>query len=285
MIAERLTDVVTFHGEGAVWHEPWGGLRFVDMLAGDVLFRDDATGAISRKPTGSDVAAMVRPREGGGIVVATRSRFVFFDADGNEERMSREIVPTGYRFNEGAIDPQGRVLCGTVGDPPVDGGAELWRLEADGSATRVLDGLTTSNGLAFTPDGSRAYYVDSPTRRLDVFDVDAGGDLHDRRTLADLGDVEGFPDGLCLDTEGGVWVAFYDGSAVRRFDADGNVTAVVELLAVSRATSCTIGGPSATTLVITTSREHLPDGEQPAAGSLYAAEVGVRGVPVRDAAV
>src|SRR5690606_28738930 len=121
----------------------------------------------------------------------------------------------------------------------------------------------------------RAYYVDSPTRRLDVFDVDGDGDLHDRRTLADPRDLAGMPDGLCLDAEGGVWVAFYDGSAVRRFDADGMLTQVVEIPGVSKATSCTIGGPSPTTLVITTSREHLAEGEQPAAGSLYAAEVGV----------
>lgn len=285
MIADRLTDRVTGHGEGAVWHEPWGALRFVDMFAGDVLRLDPETGEITRMPTGSDIAAMVRPRVGGGLVVATRHRFAFFDADLRPDGGSVPIVDPGARFNDGAVDPVGRVLCGTIGDEQEEGLAALWRLEPDGSATRVLDGVTVSNGLGFTADGTRAYYVDTPTRRIDVFDVDAGGELHDRRPFADTSDLSGYPDGLCLDAEGGIWVAFYDGGAVRRFDETGRLTEVVDIPGATRATSCAIGGPTGTTLYVTTSREHLAEDEQPAAGSLFSAEVRVRGIPVGEVSI
>lgn len=284
MIADRLTDRILHHGEGAVWHEPWGGLRFVDLLEGDVLFRDEATGRIDRMPTGSDVAALVRPRAGGGLVVAVRERFALFDAAGALEDSSRDLVPAGARFNEGAVDPFGRVLCGTIvdGSQPL---AALWRLDADGTTTRVLDGITVSNGLGFTADDRRAFYVDSPTRRIDVFDVDDAGDLHGRRPFADTSSYDGFPDGVCVDVDGGVWVAFYGGSAVRRFDADGMLSEVVEVPDVTQVTSSAIGGANGTTLYITTSREHLAHDAQPAAGSLYTAEVGVRGVAVHEARI
>jgi sugar lactone lactonase YvrE len=286
MIAEQLTDPVTYHGEGAYWHEPWNGVRWVDMLAGDVLFRDDVTGRIERTPTGSSVAAMVRPRAGGGLVVATERGFLLWDAEGREEWRSPAIVPAGARFNEGAIDPLGRVLCGTIHDSREQGTAEIWRLDADRQATRVLDGVTISNGLGFAADGARAFYVDSRTRRVDVFDVDAAGELSARRPFVTIPDeVAGNPDGLCVDAEDGVWVAFYNGGAARHYDRDGRLDAVVEVPGVSRVTSCALGGASGTTLYLTTSREGLADDAEPTTGALFTAQADTPAAPVRAAAL
>jgi sugar lactone lactonase YvrE len=272
--ADQITDPVTFHGEGATWHSGWGGLKWVDMFAGDVLsLHPDES--VTRLATGSTVAAMVRPRRSGGFVVALENRFGFWDESGSLT-LGPELWSGGQRFNEGGCTPDGALLCGALTDARETGSGRLWRLETDGSATPVLDDVTISNGLGFTSDGTRMYYVDTPTGRIDIFDY-IDGSLVGRRPFASI--ETGFPDGLCVDSEDGVWVALYGGSAVQHFDSTGALTETVEL-PVTNVTSCTLGGDDLRTLYITTSRENLTDDEEPLAGSLFSVRVGVAGLPV-----
>jgi sugar lactone lactonase YvrE len=273
--AERVTGVVTYHGEGAIWFAD--GLRLVDMLAGAVLTLDEASGEVTRTDVGSPVAACVRPRRSGGFAVATEREFVLFGADGREWA-SPPLWTGDLRFNEGSCDPQGRFWCGSMSYQGDEGAGVMWRLEPDRSVTRVFGDVTVSNGLGFSADGRQAFYVDTPTRRVDVFDV-VDGELHDRRPFARVPEGPGSPDGLTVDADGGVWVALYGGSAVHHYDADGRLADVVEVDA-AQVTSCTLGGPDLGTLYITTSREGLDEDEQPAAGSVFRAEVGSRGLPV-----
>ncbi|WP_375426110.1 SMP-30/gluconolactonase/LRE family protein [uncultured Friedmanniella sp.] len=272
--AERATDVVTYHGEGAIWFD--GGLRLVDMLAGAVLTLDEATGTVTRTEVGSPVAACVRPRVSGGFVVATEREFVLFGADGAREWASPALWSEHTRFNEGSCDPLGRFLCGSMSYDGDEGAGTMWRLEPDRTVTRLFGDVTVSNGLGFSADGLRAFYVDTPTRRVDTFDV-VDGQLRDRRPFARVPEGPGSPDGLTVDADGGVWVALYRGSAVHHYDADGALTDVVEVDA-TQVTSCTLGGPDLSTLYITTSREGLAEKEQPAAGSIFRADVGGRGL-------
>ncbi|SDY55476.1 SMP-30/gluconolactonase/LRE family protein [Herbiconiux ginsengi] len=278
--AEQVTDPIAFHAEGAVWSEAWGGLKWVDMFRGDVLSLG-ADGAVDRMPTGSTIAAMVRPRVGGGFVVVTEREFTLWGADGGREWASEPVwaASAGIRFNEGGCDPEGRLLCGSMSYDMIPGAGTLWRFGVDRSIERMFDGATISNGLGFTADGSRMFYVDTPTRRIDVFDY-AAGVLSDRRPFVHVAEGAGDPDGLWVDDEDGVWVALYGGAAVHHYDASGALADVVELPATN-VTSCTFGGPALSTLYITTSRENLADGEQPLAGSVFAAPAGVRGLPVR----
>ncbi|GAA2224876.1 SMP-30/gluconolactonase/LRE family protein [Herbiconiux moechotypicola] len=278
MRAEQLTDPITFHGEGAVWHEAWGGLKLVDMFAGDVLSLAP-DGAVTRLHTGSLIAAMVRPRASGGFVVATERAFELFDADGEREWSSGPVIAEGFRMNEGSCDPFGRLLCGSLQYGFADGAGTMYRLGAPGEPVEALfGGLTITNGLGFTGDGSLAFYADTPTRRIDVFDVDARGELTSRRPWVHLPEGVGNPDGLCVDSAGGVWVALYDGSAVHHYDASGALVEVVEL-PVSRVTSCTLGGPDLRTLYITTSRENLPADAEPEAGALFTTRADTPGLP------
>ena len=179
-------------------------------------------------------------------------------------------------MNEGAADPDGRFYCGSMAYDTRAGAAALYRLDPDGSVAVVLEGVTISNGLDWSPNGSQAYYNDTPTRRTDVFDYDIDAGLTGRRIFAR---VDGHPDGLVVDSEGGVWVALYGGGAVQRFAPDGSLDAVVEL-PVTKVTGCTFGGPRLDELFITTSREGLAPGDEPRAGSLFRVAPGVRGVPV-----
>lgn len=278
---EQATDPHAHHGEGPVWHSGWGGLRFVDMLAGDILTVDLESGGVDRMHVGK-VAAAFRPRSRGGMVVAVERGFAFVDDTGTVERLGDLWSDPGIRMNEGACDPDGRFYCGSMAYDATPGAGTVYRLDTDGKVSVVLEGVTISNGLAWSPDLSKAYYIDTPTQAVDVFDYDptSGLVVASRRTLVRIPREHGGPDGMAVDAEGYLWVAMYGGSAVRRYAPDGQPDGVIEL-PVSQVTACTFGGPDLTELYITTSREGLPDGEQPAAGAVFVARPGVRGLPVQ----
>jgi sugar lactone lactonase YvrE len=276
--AEQVTGSVAYHGEGPVWSERWGGLRWVDMLAGDVLSLD-GNGTVERRHVGT-IAAALRPRTGGGAVIAVERGFALEDPDGALSVLDPVWTDPSVRMNEGGCDPDGRFWCGSMAYDKRPGGASLYRLDPDGSAHRVLDGVTISNGLEWSPDGSLAYYDDTATGRVDVFDYDADSGLTGRRPFVELTGGER-PDGLTVDAEGGVWVALNGSGVVHRYRSDGVLDEVVEL-PTTQVTACTFGGPGLDQLFITTSREGMtPDGDA-IAGSLFRADVGVAGLPVRE---
>ena len=278
MRAEQVTGSVAYHGEGPVWSERWGGLRWVDMLAGDVLSLD-GNGTVERRHVGT-IAAALRPRTGGGAVIAVERGFALEDPDGALSVLDPVWTDLSVRMNEGGCDPDGRFWCGSMAYDKRPGGASLYRLDPDGSAHRVLDGVTISNGLEWSPDGSLAYYDDTATGRVDVFDYDADSGLTGRRPFVELTGGER-PDGLTVDAEGGVWVALNGSGVVHRYRSDGVLDEVVEL-PTTQVTACTFGGPRLDQLFITTSREGMtPDGDA-IAGSLFRADVGVAGLPVRE---
>jgi sugar lactone lactonase YvrE len=271
---ERFSDALAYHGEGPVWATGWDGLRFVDMLAGDILVLDRAGGLVERLHVG-DVAGAFRPRAAGGMVIAVERGFALMDADGTLEILPELWDDPNVRMNEGATDPWGRFYCGSMAYDMTPGAGRLYRLAPDRSVDVVEPSVTCSNGLGWSPDGQTAYYIDSPTQRIDALDADLTG----RRPFVTVPPEQGLPDGLAVDSEGGVWVAFYGGSAVRRYSPEGRVEAMLEV-PVTQVTACTFGGAALDELYITTSRENVPDGEQPAAGSIFRARPGVTGLPV-----
>jgi sugar lactone lactonase YvrE len=277
---EQLTGPVAFHAEGPVWSPSWGGLRWVDMFAGDVLSTslDGSEGAIARRHVGA-IAAALRPRRGGGAVIAVERGFVLEGADGELNPLPDLWTDAGLRMNEGACDPDGRFYCGSMAYDKGPGRGTVYRLDTDHATSVIFGGSTISNGLAWSPDGSLAYYIDSAARRVDVFDYTADDGLTGRRTLVEITEGAGDPDGMTVDAQGHLWVALYAGSAVRRYRPDGILDGVIEL-PVTNVTACTFAGPDLDQLVITTSREGLPDGSQPEAGSLFRSRPGVTGLPV-----
>jgi sugar lactone lactonase YvrE len=278
MRVEQITDPVAFHGEGPVWWEAWDGLRWVDMLAGDVLSLG-ADGSIERRHVGK-VAAALRPRRAGGAVIAVERGFVLEETDGT---LSDEVAAwsdPGVRMNDGGCDPDGRFYCGSMAYDRRRGGAALYRLDPELSVHRALEGLTISNGLDWSPDGAVAYHVDTELFRIDVFDYAADSGLINRRPFARIDESDGRPDGLTVDADGGVWVALNGGGAVRRYTSDGRLDAVVGA-PTPHVTACTFGGSNLRSLFITTSRENVKGDVDPIAGSLLACEPGATGLPTR----
>lgn len=284
MKAEQLTEPVTWHGEGPYWDHVGQRMLVVDMLAGAVV--DLASpGHPVRYDVGSSVAAMVRRRARGGFVVATEHGFSLFDDDFSLERRLPDVLDdAAIRLNEGGCDPQGRFYCGSMAYDATPGAASLYRLEADGSASAAFDGVTISNGLQWSLDGALAYYVDTVTRRIDVFDFDGSdGSFHNRRPFVELGDdVAGAPDGMTIDAEGGLWVALWGGGAVRRYDSEGRLSELVDVPGVTHTSAAAFGGPDLDTLYVTSSRQHLPDDAEPQAGAVFVVQPGVRGARLHE---
>lgn len=277
MRAEQWTLPVTHHGEGPFWDDRLGALRCVDMLAGDVLTIRDGE-LIDRESFGA-IAAVWRPRLDGGYVVAVERGFVLVDADGRRETVGPLWDDPDLRMNEGGCAPDGSFYGGSMTYDAEPGRGRLWRMAPDRSCSVVLDDLTISNGLAFTADGRRAYFVDTPTHRVDVLTVTDSGAVAGRQVHVDLTELPGQPDGLALDADGGIWVAMWGAGEVRRFDDRGVLTHVVDV-GVTQVSAVAFGGPDHDRLFITTSRFALPETEEPDAGSVFVVDAGVRGAPV-----
>ena len=274
---EQVTAAVAAHGEGPVWFAGWPGIRWVDMLAGDVLELDQATGAVTRRHVGA-VAAALRPFTDGRAVVAVERGFAFADASLGEVQPLGEVwSDPGIRMNDGGCDPDGRFYCGSMAYDSRPGAGSLYRLDPHGSVTTVLTGVTISNGLAWSPDGGTAYYIDTPIRRVDAFDYD--GALTRRRTVVEVPEEAGMPDGMTVDADGRVWVALWGGGAVHCYTPAGTLVERVEL-PVTQVTACAFGGPELDQLYITPSRQAVEEGSQPEAGALFRHRPGVRGLPV-----
>jgi sugar lactone lactonase YvrE len=226
----------------------------------------------------------VAPVAGGGYVLAAGSGFLFVDASGAVRELAQpEAGRADVRMNDGACDPRGRFWAGTMAYDETPGAGVLYRLGCDGACVAVLDGLTISNGVGWSPDGTVMYLNDSGTRRLEAFDFDEGsGDISGRRTVVRVTEPGAAPDGLTVDELGDIWVTMWDGGAVCRYSPEGELRSTVRL-PVDRPTSCAFGGPDLGTLFITSARHGLDDAalaRQPDAGRVFRVDgLGVRGMP------
>jgi sugar lactone lactonase YvrE len=277
--AAQVTDACCEHGEGPVWDARSRRLALVDMLRGDVLFVDDA-GAVIRRHVAS-VAAALRPRSSGGWVLGIERGFALADPELTQLQPLEPLwADAGVRMNDGACDAAGRFFCGSLASDGRPRAGRLYRLEAGQHPRATIREVTTSNGLGWSPDNRFAYYIDSATQRVDVFDYNlAEGEFAHRRTLVQIPLGDGIPDGLTVDADGGIWVALHGGGAVRRYLPTGELDDEI-VLPVSSPTACTFGGPGLRLLYITTSSLGLVPGREPAAGSVFVCEPGVMGLPV-----
>lgn len=269
-------------GEGPTWDDARGRLIWVDILGSRVHTFDPAGGTRTVMATETHVGA-AKPRAGGGLVVNLRDGIGLYDAGGAFSWLHREPV-TGRRGNDAAVAPDGALWAGTMSYAEEAGGGDLKRVTGDGTAVTVLPQVTVSNGIGWSPDGSLMYYNDTPTRRVDVFDVPSpdggasGADVSGRRPFVEIEEGAGYPDGLTVDAEGCVWVALWDGGAVRRYTPDGRLDRTVEV-PVPRPTACAFGGTDLRDLYVTTASVGTDSAAHPLAGSLLVLPGAGQGLP------
>jgi sugar lactone lactonase YvrE len=267
--------------EGPVWDAGRQLLLWVDILPGTVHTLDPATGGRTSFAVGTQVGA-VGLTAGGGLVLALADGFAVCDIDGRHLTRLPGLVtdPDVVRFNDGKPDPWGGFWAGTMQLHGEDGLGSLYRLSPDGSITELLAGVSLSNGLDWTDDRRSFYYVDSPSGGIDLFDTDPeSGALSGRRRFVGISAADGVPDGLTIDAEGGIWIAVWGASELRRYMPDGRLDTVVRL-PVSQVSSAAFGGPDLGTLYITTAREDFTDAQllaEPHAGDIFCCTPGVTG--------
>jgi sugar lactone lactonase YvrE len=280
-------------GEGARWDGVGRRLLWVDVPTGRLFcaeFRDGrlVTTATYQVP-GYLTAVAPLDAPAGGWIIAAHEGFGHLAADGTLTVLAEpEAGKDGrIRMNDGACDPAGRFWAGSMAYDATPGAGSLYRYDGNGRYSRILEGVSISNGLGWSPDGTRMYYADSSTQTISVFVYDAAtAAIANQRTLATVDPGDGMPDGLCVDSEGALWVAIWGAGQVRRYTPDGIQAAVVEV-AARQPSSCALGGPEGRHLFITTARADLPEdtlAAEPDTGRVFVTEVAVPGPPVRPCA-
>ena len=271
--------------EGPRWDASRQELLWVDILRSQfhraTLTPDGRPGELRTFTLERHVGA-VAPAAGGGYVAAAGQGFTYIAPDGSTRMLAQpEAENSHLRMNDGACDAAGRFWAGTMAYDETPEAGCLFRLELDGSCTTVLTGLTISNGIGWSPDGSTMYLNDSGAGCLEAFDYDGvTGNIGNRRTLVRV-EPPTAPDGLTVDADGRIWVAVWGGGCVRRYSPGGELLSE-SAVPVDRPTSCAFGGPDLTTLFVTTAREGLAAEHlerQPHAGHVLAVHgLDVRGV-------
>ncbi len=264
-------------GEGPIW---WNNqLYWVDILAGELLGFEPSSGKKQCWQAGQMIGTVV-PCKTGRLLLATESGLMTFYPENQTFKIEESPVSKHIkgRFNDGKCDPLGNLFAGTIVS---NKGASLYRINQNFDYTELLSGVTVSNGLAWY--SSFFYYIDTQTQRVDVFDYDIDrGDIKNQRIAFSLEAFEGYPDGMTIDSDGNLWIAFYDGQCVRCFERESGICLCKISLPVPRVTACWFGGDVLNDLYITTAREGLSKEElekYPFSGSLFKITLPYRGLP------
>ena len=277
---EIIHDAAALLGEGPAWDAKTGTLYWVDILENRVYFhRNGENGFIQL----DEMPGCLAPCKDGNLLVAARASILTLNpATAKQTTLASVTEPANNRFNDGKCDPAGRFLAGSMNmDEKTPSGA-LYSFDG-GTATKMLDGIRISNGLAWSPDYKTFYYIDTPTREVKAFDYDLStGQIANSRVVITVPESLGWPDGMTSDMGGNLWIAIWGGAQVTRWNPrTGQLLEQIPLPA-KNVTSCIFGGDNLDELYITSARVGLDDADLAAyrhSGSLMRVTTKVQGMP------
>ena len=295
MQAELLLDAQATLGEGPAWDAKTQMLYWVDILAKRIhAFKDGRDDFLQL----DEYIGCVAPRRDGGLVAALHASFWTLGW-----RVERDGIPLGNaeyhsaprsllasvsesatnRFNDGKCDPAGRLVVGTMDMGESNPSGFLYSLESGKPPRKLLDGITISNGLAWSPDYKIFYYIDTPTRQVRAFDYDLDtGNISNPRVAVDVPASMGWPDGMTSDMDGRLWIALWGGSRVSKWNPlTGQIEAEVAVPAPHVA-SCIFGGARRDILYVTSARHGLDESalaQNPLSGGVFQIQPQTEGMP------
>ena len=249
-------------------------VQWVDILNGKVLSKNIETNKTSEYKMEEHVGFAI-PRTSGGDVLGTANGPVLRNTEGEITKLpGRETDKVKSRWNDAKVSYTGDLFLGTLSYDLVPKASGLYRISQDGSEIKkIISEVTLANGLDWSVDNQTFYFIDSLEHCVDAFSYD-GKEITDRRTVIKFNENE-IPDGMCVDSEDGLWIAFWDGSEVRRFDEKYKLSERIEL-PVSYTTSCAFAGKNLDQLVITTAHNNEM-GKHPQAGMTFICHPGIKG--------
>lgn len=272
-------------GEGPVWDAGSQRIYWIDIIKGEIHLFDPLSKTTRtcriQQPVGS-----IALRANGGMIGALESGFAFIDFDREilEEIVDPEQKMPNNRFNDGKCDPAGRFWAGTMNLDEKSPTGNLYMLDMDLTATLKITDVKISNGMAWDTSSDTFYYIDSPTSKVMAYDFNLWtGEISRKRAVIHIPGHMGYPDGMTIDEEGMLWIAFFEGWGVCRWNPHNGKLLERIKLPVSKVTSCCFGGRLLNEFYITTAKVHLNDSqlkEQPLAGALFViSDFGFRGRP------
>jgi sugar lactone lactonase YvrE len=300
MQTELLLDSKATLGEGPAWDAKTQTLYWVDILGKRIHAYQDGRDEFTQL---DELVGCVAPRRNGGLVAALHASFVTLrraQGDALGGRVERDGIPLAEyhsalqkiasvtepatnRFNDGKCDPAGRLLAGTMDMGESNPSGFLYSLEAGKPPRKLLEGITISNGLAWSPDYKIFYYIDTPTRQVRAFDYDLDtGDISNPRVAVEIPPSMGWPDGMTSDMEGRLWIALWGGARVSRWNpATGKLEAEVAVPAL-QSSACVFGGPRRDILYVTSARKGMDESalaQYPLSGGVFQIQTQTEGMP------
>ncbi len=272
-----IADYQCLNAEVPHWHPLEKLLYWTDIPTGRMFRYDPKTGEHEQIYAGESVGGFTIQEDGSLLLFKARGAIELWQ-DGTITTLIPEIADEREtRFNDVIADPEGRVFCGTMPTPSRLG--RLYRLDTDGTLTKILDGIGCSNGMAFTPDRQQMYYTDSPKREIYLFDYNQEtGELSNQRIHIVTPEAEGVPDGMTVDAEGYIWSARWDGGHLFRYSPQGEE--VLRIPFPAKKVSCVIfGGEDYTDIYVTTAGGDNREVEGKGAGCVFHLNLGIQGVP------
>ena len=279
--AELIVNVRCEVGEGPLWDEREQCLYWVDILPGKIYRYDPKSGEHTMFNVG-EMIGTIGLRENGGLIVAVRSGFAYFDlaTETLTPITDPEADKPDNRFNDGKPSPDGGFFAGTMAVSAAGNAGALYYLSPEGNVKKVFDNVSISNGIAWSGDLKTMYYIDTTPNKLYAFDYDASnGEISNMRVCIEASKDLGGLDGMCIDTEGKLWIAHFGGGCVRRWDAERGEILETISVPTSKVTCPVFGGANLDTLYITTAAVGTDASDDPLAGCLFALKLPYQGLP------
>ena len=280
MNIRAISEVISDLGEGPIWSADTNSVTWTDITQNTFHTADIDTGKTMSFGVPSMVGAIAHSKEG-GYIAATQKGFARIGVDGKYSPL-HSFLPDDMRMNDGKVDPSGRFWAGSMALSFEKGRGSLYILEKDNSYRSILDDITLSNGMGWSPDAQYFYYIDSVPGVLKRFDYDLHtGQISNPKDLITFDSSSGIPDGMSMSSDGKIVIALWDGRRIEIYEPSGEKVSEITL-GVSRPTSCTFAGPNRDILIVSTASQGIDQADEPLAGKILAVTgTGLSGLPTQ----